>query len=308
MQDRNVQWPSRYQLVKVEGTDDIYDIIPAPGEVSEAGTLINKATLLKDATAALYGLTDAVPDDVLAKLANTALIGYEEIDNGNVVLESLSASQADALPAGIAYENAPVWNANTGTYDPPASGDAVSFNGGGGGQNTWAAILGQADIAYQLCPYAILNNDKSHYYKYNATISSGMTSFNAGVNKCGRDVQTESPNRLTDILGNTILNLPAVQIATGSYVGTGTYGASHPNELTFGFEPKLLIIGRDNYGVLSGGGNGGIMFINPSTQANRFDKTSGAIITWGTTISWYSTNSAQDQMNASFTYYYAALG
>ena len=70
MKDRNVQYPYRYRLVKVSGTDDIYDIVPFPGHVSELGTQLCKATLLKDDTAALYGLTpDAVPDDVLRLIA-----------------------------------------------------------------------------------------------------------------------------------------------------------------------------------------------------------------------------------------------
>lgn len=32
------------------------------------------------------------------------------------------------------------------------------------------------------------------------------------------------------------------RIEVGSYVGTGTYGSSNPNSLTFGFEPKFLFI------------------------------------------------------------------
>lgn len=76
MYDRNVEYPNRYQLVKVEGTDDIFDLVPAPGRVDNDGTLINKNTLLKDATAALYGLgTESVPDDVLKKLSEAALVG-----------------------------------------------------------------------------------------------------------------------------------------------------------------------------------------------------------------------------------------
>lgn len=72
MIDRNVQFPNRFQLTKVEGTDDIYDLTPAPGTVEEEGDLINKATLLKDSTAGMYGLDNtAVPDDVLAKIAPT---------------------------------------------------------------------------------------------------------------------------------------------------------------------------------------------------------------------------------------------
>lgn len=69
MDDRNVQYPNRFQLTKVDGTDDVYDIVPAPGEVYTEGTFINKFALLKDTTAALFGLdVSNVPDDVLAFL------------------------------------------------------------------------------------------------------------------------------------------------------------------------------------------------------------------------------------------------
>ncbi len=42
-----------------------------------------------------------------------------------------------------------------------------------------------------------------------------------------------------DLWGNII---PTIKIETGSYVGTGTYGSSNPNKLTFGFEPKLVLV------------------------------------------------------------------
>lgn len=68
MKDRIVQYPNRYKLTPVSG--DIYDITPEPGIVTEPGTDLNKANLLKDDTAALYGLgANAVPDDVFAELA-----------------------------------------------------------------------------------------------------------------------------------------------------------------------------------------------------------------------------------------------
>ena len=58
-----VQFPNRYKLTPVSG--DIYDLTPEPGIVTEPGTDLNKANLLKDTTAALYGLgADAVPNDV----------------------------------------------------------------------------------------------------------------------------------------------------------------------------------------------------------------------------------------------------
>lgn len=75
MIDRNVEFPSRYHITKVDGTDDVYELVPAPGTVSAEGTPINKATLLTDTTAMLYGLDNtAVPDDVLKKLANAAFV------------------------------------------------------------------------------------------------------------------------------------------------------------------------------------------------------------------------------------------
>lgn len=38
----------------------------------------------------------------------------------------------------------------------------------------------------------------------------------------------------------------AAKIQTGSYVGTGTYGASNPNSLTFNFVPKFVYIIKRN--------------------------------------------------------------
>lgn len=57
---------------------------------------------------------------------------------------------------------------------------------------------------------------------------------------------------------NTILHtgnledLSIAKVATGSYVGTGTYGASNPCSLTFGFVPKMVFIIKDNAQVLTG--------------------------------------------------------
>lgn len=88
MTDRNVQFPNRYQLTKVPGTDDIYDLTPAPGTITEEGTMINKASLLTDETAQAYGfpaeqLADVVPDDVLKMLVSSAFIKNGELTNIN---------------------------------------------------------------------------------------------------------------------------------------------------------------------------------------------------------------------------------
>lgn len=40
----------------------------------------------------------------------------------------------------------------------------------------------------------------------------------------------------------------AAKIQTGSYVGTGTYGASNPNSLTFSFQPKYVYLSKVAFG------------------------------------------------------------
>lgn len=96
MEDRSVQYPQRYQLKKVEGTDDIYDLIPAPGEITTEGTLINKSAILKDETAALFkGLPEnPVPDEVFQILSKAALAedggGLSKIDGTKIELVKFS--------------------------------------------------------------------------------------------------------------------------------------------------------------------------------------------------------------------------
>lgn len=80
-------------------------------------------------------------------------------------------------------------------------------------------------------------------------------------------------------------------ISVGSYEGTGTYGADNPNTLTISPSPQVVTI----YG-------GGQTLVISST-----DTSSPAYID-GTTVKWYSTVSAAEQMNTSgVTYSYVAV-
>ena len=68
MQDRVPLYPGRVKMTPVAGQANTFDMVRAD-DPTQAGTPLNKASLLKDATAALFGLTAAaVPDDVLAEL------------------------------------------------------------------------------------------------------------------------------------------------------------------------------------------------------------------------------------------------
>lgn len=176
MKDRIPTYPGRVKLTQVSG--NIYDMERAD-QPSEAGTPLNKASLLKDATAALYGLTDsAVPDDVFALIAS------------------------------------------------------------------------------------------------------------------GR-----------------------AQIEVGTYTGTGTYGTSNKNSLTFGFVPKLVIINHGN--PSSYAGYGGKPWITGQTQVVTYTGVSGGSVSSATancawsdnTVEWYDNTSADRQLNRNgITYYYVAIG
>lgn len=128
MTDRNVQYPNRFHVKPVPGTDDICEIIPAPGTVYEDGTFWNKANVLQDAVAALYDKdASATPNDIFATIrdliadsidiANSHLLcmtggysgnsGYQTINTGSiywmiiVILGSVSGNPR----FGIALKN-----------------------------------------------------------------------------------------------------------------------------------------------------------------------------------------------------------
>lgn len=127
--------------------------------------------------------------------------------------------------------------------------------------------------------------------------------------------EQEYGTMLTDVLGN-LIQIPAeqivggVQIATGSYTGTGTYGASDPNTLTFEFEPKFLMVTSGGYyHLISIYGDTTTYLDDPSSSAHYNDT-----ISWeGKTVSWYnsgkSSTAPEAQLNISGkTYYYFAIG
>ena len=151
MKDRVPLYPGRVKLTPVSGQENTYDMARAD-EPTQEGTPLNKASLLKDSTAELFGLGgEALPDDVLNILSNATL------------LNGLKTAISDI--AG----------------------------------NT---VLNLTNIAF----------------------------FNA------------LKTAIVDRDGNEMLPIPGVQLAAGTYTGTGTDGENNPNSLTFEFEPMLVIV------------------------------------------------------------------
>lgn len=103
----------------------------------------------------------------------------------------------------------------------------------------------------------------------------------------------------------------APAIATGSYTGTGTYGASNPNSLTFDFEPKLVICGIATTGLKPDDtywSNGFVWYFGTPIQYTGNGKIINMRVD-GNTLSWYSSNDMTSQLNYSATAYnYIAIG
>ena len=108
-----------------------------------------------------------------------------------------------------------------------------------------------------------------------------------------------SPADLLAALGLT----NAAKIATGSYVGTGTYGASNPCSLTFPFMPELVIITRKSGTMFSkpyGNSHKNLGFAilirgMESYTGNYSTDTYEVTILWSDHgISWYQENSYSD--------------
>ena len=90
------------------------------------------------------------------------------------------------------------------------------------------------------------------------------------------------------------------QLVTGSYTGTGTYGSSHKNTLTFEKLPLLVFVTGDRFMWAMRGGTGAHISWGNSGET--------VLTTWTeNSLSWYADN-VNVQMNISgTTYLYAAL-
>ena len=120
------------------------------------------------------------------------------------------------------------------------------------------------------------------------------------------------------------------KIQTGSYVGTGTYGADNPCSLTFEFPIQLFVLVYQEYqnscrtlidGFSSKTQNAFVFtkFLSSSfssthsflsRSANEYDFDCNMKINYDkTNFQWYNFKNAENQFNgSSYTYYYFSLG
>lgn len=109
---------------------------------------------------------------------------------------------------------------------------------------------------------------------------SAVSALNAAVEKCGN-----------------------CKIWTASYKGTGKYGESNPNSLTFPWTPELVLIvnATGRFIHLVQGCSSAMMPWNGAELMSN--------ITWSNnTVSWYCTTNAVAQMNDAILHYVIAFG
>lgn len=326
MQDRVSLYPGRVKLEPVAGQANLYDLTRADQPTQE-GTPLNKASLLKDTTASAFGLgTDAVPDDALHLLSrfqrglgNEYIWAKEQwnrevvksnstysqilVQSGNqnrkyvrysddIILDSdgnISLAEpitqiyptynsAGSLQLDNKYVQLSSFSYADAEVQPVWFSDGVTFKG----TNTYYLAYRTLETLYRRTLFGYVNSSSSDAYP--PAVSDGYT-----YNPLGQ-------------LGDK------VRIATGSYTGTGTYGSSNPNSLTFSFPPEFLVVSPNQEPYR-------LFLVRGMTKSNT-SPTGGSngnvAVAWdGSTVSWYgdSNGEAYLQLNArSNPYFYFAIG
>ena len=284
MQDRIPLYPGRVKMTPVAGQANTFDMVRAD-DPTQAGTPLNKATLLKDATAALYGLgTGAVPDDVLAELGKykqywwrrrSINSGWYQVDTAatnrllkddihDTVVYTYGDSISVSKTNGTITINSPssmTLRRSTVTVDKLAVLKGKYFktdvNQEVGSSNIHIVA---GDIYFVPADTSITNSydsDSGSTYYYTSELTHVTTEYRSTI---GNWQYVHSSNRSAypdsgtqdgykyEYLGIPFDNaVTAPKIETGSYVGTGTYGQGNPNTLTFEFVPKFVIFIDNGY-------------------------------------------------------------
>lgn len=100
-----------------------------------------------------------------------------------------------------------------------------------------------------------------------------------------------------------------VKIEVGSYVGTGTYGSSNKNSITFGFVPKVVIFSSPHAPMMNPVYIDGVSTFGAFKAENTNYSTVVQVTASGKTLSWYNASGSLYQGNNSgTTYRYVAIG
>lgn len=252
MRDRVPRYPGRVKLTPVPGQANVYDMTRADSPTQE-GDPINKSTLLKNSTAALYGLgDDATPNDVFAEIRNYV----EATLNVPAGTEDPAAYLDNLLDAYIEKKR----NKSVGFVCFTTS---VGHPDLGGGTYIFKInVIGQKYVSIEAISYA-----------------SGLS--NNVVKKFTR-------SKYNGVWGEW---RNEAQFSSITYVGTGTYGSTNKNSVTFPDRPKMVFVSGSKLAVFPGTAASGSI----NNDVNDLIHFSWS----GSTLSWYNTEDSYYQLNES---------
>ena len=234
--------------------------------------------------------------------ASALVISGQDGDLGTLVNDvpySISTDTGNQITATITVNRAEIFSGNVGNSAAGVIPVLDLINGAG-------TIVIEASVTASSGPVSAVRT-----WTYTKTM---MTFPNAGsIAELTKDGKVMWPETLAEAVripgGKTlyqVMGFPA-QVYAGSYVGTGTYGQNNPNELTFPFEPKAVLIAKlgPNSPML------GIFIQNVfySMGVNNNIRNMEHTSISGNTITWYSTGSDTVQLNEEdITYPYVVFG
>lgn len=264
MRDRVPTYPGRVVLTPVAGQPNTYDMTRAD-EPTQIGDPLNKANLLQDTVAQMFGLFNtSVPNDVFNFLGKFNLHWW--MANGYI---------APYYTLGESYEAEVGRDGTAGTYSIQYS-DSISVNDSGdvsldnptsieietdfSGQHAdkfnqiptgffvTSPDFRNGSTVYQKSGDAYETYVSKVWYTYLPLTSvvghPAILSGESYVYSTERDAYPDDGNvgetyyKYVGIPYENFTHMP-VKIETGSYIGTGTYGNSNKTEITFTFPPKI---------------------------------------------------------------------
>lgn len=280
MKDRVSLYPGRVLITPEDGSTPYHATLTRADEPTQIGDSLGKATFLKDATAALYGLTsEAVPDDVFSKIAPLSQYWWKKTAGSDYVESTTSLSELlyicnNEQSRTVQYATSISIDQSTGNISlkNPQSIE-ISYSNRAEAPNLLKGkyILGASedpDLIYKIGTSASERVDTASGSSLNITIYFYATGYTFLVNSTPKTVTetlvtSENKNAYPDngeignveyrYLGNFLIDGPGAKIETTEYVGTGTTS----NSLVFSAQPKLVII-------VNCGDNGGIGTLSPS--------------------------------------------
>lgn len=197
-----------------------------------------------------------------------------------------------AIGAAAASHKHGAGDINSGTLDA-ARLPTVPLTKGGTGQTTAAKAL-----------YALING--SFGLDYSEAAAGDFLALLDASAETGKKISLKNLINYMQLLGGV------PKIATGSYIGTGTYGANNPCRLTFSFLPKFVIVSRGREASTSKSVIG--IFVRADHGMKITQSTNYASMflyaTWAdTSLSWSDEGGESNQLNETgIPYHYLAIG